>query len=295
MNDEEKNEAEEIGRIRSEIQDVRSDILDVKETYSDDKPNAGRVTKHRLAKHKNKIAILGIIAILGVFWFGDGIPQIPQWSYIAVACVGIGAFISYPFARYVADRFVTDDRRPVTEINPPGEKEFHLYYVPKERIPDMESAHGEKTEIQTKKGEGYEVSNFETYNDEGKQRLLYEGYWVAEKSNLDLRRDYANIQGMRESLVPLAKKGFRYEVMMPNIIHEISADVANSLAREFESAGLFKGDEVRRKIDGRIESYDFDKLGDKIQSASMEDMEEFQSNDATHENGSGIAEMISDD
>ena len=150
---EEKIDQTRIQDIRGEVQNLRSDINGLKDTYSNDKGNATRKTKYTLGKHKNKILALVGLAFPLYFWLEPETPTIPEWVYVIGAGVLVGCIIGYIPAKYVVNKFVKDTRVPVLDIAGDRPNDVSLYYVPQERVPDMNVVSGELNRITTIKGE----------------------------------------------------------------------------------------------------------------------------------------------
>lgn len=262
----------QITAVRSELQNLRSDIQDVKGTWENDKPNAKRTTKHVLAKHKTKFAVLLILAIPAYFVLGLEIPEIPEWVFVVMIGIVAGTTIGYMPAKYVVNRFVTDTRKPVAEIDPKNPHDLAVWYVPQERMPDIETYEGEANDINTKRGKGIELRRFEKVTSEGKQHLVGKGTWVGEKSGLELKREITNIAAMEKTLKPYAKKGFAYDVMWPHIMRELQTIVGNQMARSFEDVAVFKGEGLRSEIDDLIEDYNPDNIMGKVEDEDIEEM-----------------------
>ncbi|AAQ13811.1 hypothetical protein [His2 virus] len=257
--------------IRTEMQNLRSDIQDVKGTWEDDKPNAKRKTRYVLSEHKTKIA--GLVALLIPAWFvlDLEIPTIPESAIVVGLGVTLGIVVGYIPAKYVVDKFVKDTRKPIFEIDAEKPNDVALYYVPEERIPDIEVYEGDKNDISTKKGIGYEFEKFEQVEYEGEQYLIGKGTWVGEKSGLELKRNIGNIHGMKKTMKPYAQLGFAYEVMWPHIMRELESSVGNKMARTFEGVGVYNGEEMRDELDQLIEEYNPDNIMDTIDKEDIEE------------------------
>ena len=270
---EEKIDQTRIQDIRGEVQNLRSDINGLKDTYSNDKGNATRKTKYTLGKHKNKILALVGLAFPLYFWLEPETPTIPEWVYVIGAGVLVGCIIGYIPAKYVVNKFVKDTRVPVLDIAGDRQNDVSLYYVPQERVPDMNVVSGELNRITTIKGEGYECKEFAAIEIEGEEHLVAKGTWMGEKTGLELKRNVAEIEAQEEIYKPLAQKGFAYDVMWPHIIQELSTEIANMLTREFEDVAIFKGGKLRGKIDGLIEKYNPNNITDKVGESDLKQEE----------------------
>lgn len=277
MSSDQTDERKEIERsnlqeVRSELQNLRSDVQDVKGTWENDKPNAKRKTKWAIGEHKTKVAILVALAIPAYFVLGIEIPEIPEWVFVVTAGVIAGVVVGFIPAKYVVDRFVKDTRKPILEIDAKEPNDVALWYVPEERIPDIEVYEGDKNTIQTKKGTGFELKQFEQVTKDGKEYLIGKGTWVGEKTGLELKREIMNIEGMEQTMKPYAMKGFAYDVMWPHIMRELQSVVGNQMARSFENVAVFKGDGLRTEIDELIDEYKPDNIVGKVENEDIDEM-----------------------
>lgn len=267
-------QSERMQNLRASVQNVRSDVQELKGTYESDKGNAKRQTKYTVGKYKRPIAALIGIGIIAYYIFNPNL-VIPEWTKVIVVGTLAGVIIGYIPATKVIEMFIQDRRKPVFVIDPESQKDVELYYVPQERIPNIEKF-GEANHIETIKGMGYEVEKFEKVQVNGKEHLLWKGTWVGEKSGWEIKKDYGNIKGMRENLLPKAKKGFAYEVMWPHIMQELQDDIANMFAREFEDVAIFNGKELRSKIDQTVEKYNPDTIMENIEDKDIEERQEMK-------------------
>lgn len=290
----EKVDALRQDRIKDEILSLRNDLSDVKDTWDNEPHNAQSRTKYVFQKHKGKLAILSAITLLAFFWLGAKLPDPPTWMFIMFVGSIIGIAIGFIPARMVADMFVTDTRKPILELDAENfdteeENDIALYYVPQERIPDIEVYEGEMFDMRTKKGNGYQVEKFAEVEKNGRRHLIAKGTWMGEKSSLELARNVGNITGMRETLKPKAQKGFAYEVMWPHIMQELSSSIANMITREIEGVAIFKGPSLRSKIDELTEKYNPDNIEDKISEGDIDKIEHSE-----EEGENAIMEMLAD-
>ena len=266
--------------IRSELQNLRSDVHEVKDTWENDKPNAKRTTRYKIKKHRTKIAGLIALAIPAYYVLSIEIPNPPEWIYIVLGGIIAGCIVGYIPAKYVVERFVKDTRKPLLEIDATEPNDIALWYVPEERIPDIEVYNGEKNTIETKKGMGYEVEKFEKVTNEGKQHLIAKGTWIGEKSGLELERNIMNIEGMKNHMKPYAMKGFAYDVMFPHIMRELQSIVGNQMARSFENVAVFKGNDLRTEVDELIDEYRPDNIVNKVEDSDIDPEQAMKNGDS---------------
>lgn len=275
---------EQMQELQKEILEIQKDVLDVKETWKHDKPNGKRTTKHVIAKHRVKLALAAAIGT--IIWFvGDfSIPTIPEWVFVVATGIIAGIVIGFIPAKVIVDKLIRDNRKPVLEINKNDMETVALWLVPESRITDIEMKNGEKVQIETEKGIGYQIEQLFKVEENGKQKLIAEGTWEGEKSSLEVKRDYANIESQKKHLLPFAMRGFAYDIMFPHIIREIQASVGTQMAEVFEGVAVFEGEDINKEIDDIIEKYDSDNIIDQL--------EEKDSVDQLAENGHTGSESV---
>lgn len=266
--------------LRDRLNALRNDVRDLKGTYKEDKGNAPRQTKYLLDQYKKVIVLIAAIAIPAFFIIDPQI-TIPDWIYPIVIGLLVGGIVSIPAAKYVVELFIKDRRKPIAVIDPDNLNDLELYYVPQERLNDIEFIKGEPEQIQTQKGPGFSVEKFVTEQINGKEKMFAKGSWEGEKSGLELKRDYKNIEGMRETLKPLARKGFGYEVMWPHIIQEMQNDIANMFVEQFEGLAVYKGKELRERLEDIENKFAPDNI-----------MEEVDENDISEGKDEVLREML---
>lgn len=255
--------------MRERYNALRNDIRELKETYSEDRANAPTHTKYILQEYKRVIAIILALAIPAFFIVSPDI-TIPEWVYPILVGLFVGVLVAIPIANKVVEKLIKDRRKPIVEIDPEDLQDIHVHYVPQERVADIEFYGGERETINTTKGMGYVVEQFHQVEMNGKIELFAKATWEGEKNGLELKKDRMAISGMRETLTPLAKKGFAYKVMWPHIIQEMQSEIVNMVVREFEDIAIFKGNDLRGKLDSIEEKFAPDNITNAVDDEDIE-------------------------
>lgn len=256
-------------QIRNELIDLKKDVKDVNNTVKEDKGNAKRTIRYVVKKRRIEIAISIAIGIVLWFVLGPKDITIPESVYVVLVGMALGAAVGYPFAKKIAEMFVTDNRTPIFATKPDDLTDLAVYRVPDEKVAKMKVVGGDKKQWTTIEGTGYEVEYLDISENEGKQHIVAKACWIGEKSGLEIKKDEGKIKAMRESLKPLAKKGMAYEVMFPSIIYELQSEAASMLTEEFEEIAVHNGRKMKQRIEDRMNDFHPDNIAEKAESEDM--------------------------
>jgi hypothetical protein len=262
----------------NKISELSKDVKQLKNEIQNDKVNTPYYVKSFISEQKWKIVTLalGIIILFNQQWVTF---EIPEEVFVFIGAMFFTCIVVYPYVRWIVRYFIKDNRMPIFAIDLEKPHDIGLWYMPRERISDIE-VEGEMNRINTKqKGDGYEVLHFEERIDEnGKRSLHAKGNWVGEKTGRELKVEIENVKDMRENLTPLARKGMMYDIKWPTIIHSITSKVSNWLIHDFQGGVNYKGDELYDEIEQMIkeEKPTDDNETDNVEDISQEDIEALQ-------------------
>jgi hypothetical protein len=233
-----KSKEEAQKEVEQQLNEIRSDILDIKKSWISHSGDAPSKTKYVFSKHLNKILIIGVVSLFAAYiianQYGYSLPNPPQWLYIVIIATILGAIVSYPIANWLVDKFITDDRTPIVEVDPTNINDVGVYKVPTSKVPDIKMLDGEKQEIETSEGKGYVVQQLGLKNIKGETKLVAVGTWIGALSGYDIyKREKAYVH-MHRNLRPLVERAIEYDIKMPTLQQEITAKVANDFIEEFE-------------------------------------------------------------
>lgn len=235
-------------KIEGSKEDFDKDIQEIRETAKNREYDLTRKVKYIAKKEKNKLIIIGVLAVFAVLAVTDQFAvEVPEWIYLTLVSSIVGGIVAYLPAQKLVNWLITDTRVPLLELPDDG---FDMYKVPRERVSDIELTDGNLHETETAHSatRAYELRKFERIEEKGESHLIGLGTWESTFPNSDIKRMWENVKAMRENLVPQAKKAKQYDIRMPYWIHQIENQTINDIVYQFEEGATFSGQDMHKAI-----------------------------------------------
>lgn len=298
MSKKESKESKE--KVKETAGEIKADAETIKIALGDDKSSKSTWQQvfRIINKHKFKIlGLIGAVAFITATVFTDFQP--PELVFVVITGVTVGSIVCYPYAKIVTSWYITDDRKPVIELDPEdiskdGALPISVWKVPKEQMNDIEVINGSPNKVTTKKaGNGIAVEHFQVMqNDDGTSDMYAEGTWVGSKSGMELMKDVDEIQAMKENLEPLAMKGYAYEIKWPFIMRQLSEKITNAIVHEFQGVTQFKGKEMHNHVEDIISEFSPEKVTNDLDEKDMNNKQNGHESDEI--DIEAMAEMVGD-
>lgn len=246
----------------------------------------------------NKFLILGVmfIGLSAMLWLFT----VPEWVYVTIIGLLITGIVSYIPIKKATQKLIQDNRIPVMVI--PNTLDAYIdMKVPRDMIETVRQEQNvtpyEVAVLEEEDGEevwktGYVFSKFEIKSQEGEQVINAEANWQGSKSNFEVVQKEKNVEIMRQTIEPDAKKWQHLKMAKPLYAMQMARVIVNMYAQKFE--GVTHDQNITKQFNDIL---NIDRIEEAVENANEEDVqnnikEGFEDIDIEDEQLEKMADMV---